>query len=263
MYSVIISSIGRFQYLKELYQSIINQTLSADEIIFLLDDNNFCRENAIKFKYGIESKIIFCENLNISGKRNYGAEIASNEYIFFSDDDDIWMPNKAELCFKEIGSSPVLVHDFTKFGAKNQKPQLLHGKKSKIITLNSLINGTNVYGGGSSILTKREIVLSIKFKDNLSYSEDYDWFVRLLLADVNIQYLPYPLVKYRSHNNNATNNKMKLNLVATKAFFLFLLKSIYLLSGSIVGIIKSLLKLLIFVGLEKPIYFLKRNKFII
>ena len=39
------------------------------------------------------------------------------------------------------------------------------------------------------------------------YCEDYDWWIRILLAEIKINYLPISLVKYRVHNKNMTSNK--------------------------------------------------------
>ena len=44
MYSVVIPSIGRVNYLNELLESIYNQTLSADEIIIIFDNNEKGKE---------------------------------------------------------------------------------------------------------------------------------------------------------------------------------------------------------------------------
>ena len=245
MYSVIVSSYGRFEFLKELYISLMKQTLIPQEIIFLLHENKFNKENYKKLNFGKESKFIF-KSLNLSEKRNYGAKVANTEYLFFSDDDDIWAPQKAELCLKELGTNQVLVHAFTKFGFKIQKPQLFHGDKICNIPINSILSGTNVWGGGSSILAKKELVLNINFKESLTTCEDYDWFVRLMLADIQIKYLPYPLVSYRSHEKNMTNNLKKQNIVAIKTCSLFLKKSIYLFYGSSFAIFKSFLNLLLY-----------------
>ena len=50
MYSVIIPSLGRINYLNQLLQSIYNQTLLPEEIIILLDQNESCK-NVAKFIY--------------------------------------------------------------------------------------------------------------------------------------------------------------------------------------------------------------------
>ena len=52
MYSVIIPSIGRINYLNELLESIYMQTLLPEEVIIVLDNNKKCKDivNLIKKK---------------------------------------------------------------------------------------------------------------------------------------------------------------------------------------------------------------------
>ena len=102
MYSVIIPSLGRINYLNELLQSIYNQSLLPKEIIILLDQNKFCKNGEELIKKKDICEIIFCKEMNLSQKRNFGAEISNSEYIIFSDDDDVWEPNKAELTLEAL-----------------------------------------------------------------------------------------------------------------------------------------------------------------
>ena len=74
MYSIIIPSLGRINYLNQLLQSIYSQTLLPEEILILLDKNESCNDVA-KFIYKKNNcYVVFCKNLNLSQKRNYGAE---------------------------------------------------------------------------------------------------------------------------------------------------------------------------------------------
>ena len=46
MYSVIIPSLGRINFLNELLESIYNQSVKPNEIIILLDNNKSCKNGA-------------------------------------------------------------------------------------------------------------------------------------------------------------------------------------------------------------------------
>ena len=61
MYSVIIPSIGRINFINQLLESIYNQTVPPEEIIILLDKNSKCenQENLITKKY--KCKVLFCD----------------------------------------------------------------------------------------------------------------------------------------------------------------------------------------------------------
>ena len=257
MYSVIIPSLGRINYLNQLLQSIYNQTLLPEEIIILLDQNESCK-NVAKFIYKKNNcNIIFCKNLNLSQKRNYGVEIAKTKFIIYSDDDDVWNKNKAELTIKSLKTSKVVCHEFTKFGEINQKPRFLLGRNFKTISLSDLLFGSNIFGGGSGIAGRKEIFLTFPFDENFYFCEDFFWWTKLILAEIKIEYIPYPLVKYRTHRNNMTTNFLKIYLFNLKIFKNLIIKSFTLFIASIFGFSKSTIKMLILL----PFYFsFKKNK---
>ena len=245
MYSVIIPSVGRINYLNELLQSIYNQSSPPDEIIILLDNNNVCKEGAKFINKKDICEIIFCDRLNLPQKRNYGALISESKYLFFSDDDDIWEYNKAELTIKSLKNSQVVCHEYSKFGALNQNPKYLMGKKKKIVKLIYLLFGSNIFGGGSAIATLKEIVLAIPFNEEYLFCEDYDWWIKVLLAEIKIKYLPISLVKYRVHNKNMTSNLLKIFNYNIRIFNKNLYKSLILFFTYFIGFSKSMLSLLI------------------
>ena len=242
MYTVIIPSLGRINYLNELLQSIYNQTLLPEEIIILLDQNKLCKD-AEKLIYKKKNcKVIFCNKLNLSQKRNYGAEITKTKYIIYSDDDDIWELKKGELTIRSLNSSQIVCHEFTKFGEIYQKPKFILGKKAKIINMKELLFGSNIFGGGSGIAGRKEIFLSLPFNENYLFCEDFYWWIKVVLAEIKIEYLPYPLVKYRTHKNNMTSNFFKIYLFNIKIFKDLIIKSFILFISSIFGFLKSSIK---------------------
>ena len=85
MYSVIIPSLGRINFLNELLGSIYKQSLKPKEILILLDNNSLCKEGTKFINKKDICEIIFCDELNLSQKRNYGALIAKSNYLIFSD----------------------------------------------------------------------------------------------------------------------------------------------------------------------------------
>lgn len=240
MYSVIIPSIGRITFLNELLESIYKQSLPPYEIIILLDKNNSCKEGAKFINRKDICEIMFCDKLNLSQKRNYGALISKTKYLFFSDDDDIWEYNKGELIFKSFNNSQVVCHEYSKFGELNKKPRFLIGKKKKYIKLIYLLFGSNIFGGGSAIATLKEIVLAIPFNEKYIFCEDYDWWIRIILAEVKIKYLPISLVKYRVHNKNMTSNIFKIFNYNIKIFNKILYKSLILFLTFFIGFFRSL-----------------------
>ena len=245
MYSVIIPSLGRVKYLNQLLQSIFKQTIKPFEILILFDNNAFCKKAEDKINTIKTCKIIYCENLNLSQKRNYGASIAKTKYLIFADDDDNWEIKKGELTLESLQKYKVVTHEFSKFGFSSQKPRFLMGKRKKIISLKELIHGANIFGGGSSIAAWREIIIAIPFNDNFYFCEDYDWWVKIILADIKIKYLPTNLVKYRVHNKNMTSNIFKIYFFNIKIFNKLFIQSLVLTITFIVGYLRSSTSLII------------------
>ena len=244
MYSIIIPSIGRINYLNELLLSIYDQSLFPQEIIILLDKNNKCEEISKFINKRDVCKIVFCNNLNLAQKRNYGALLANSNYLIFSDDDDIWETNKARLTIDSLQKSQVVCHEYSKFGYIKKNPKFIIGKKKKFITLFDLMFGSNVFGGGSGIASRREIILSIPFNKNYLFCEDYDWWIRVILAETKVEYIPFSLVRYRVHKNNMTSNFLKIFKYNIKLFNKLFCKSLILFLASSVGYLKCILSLL-------------------
>ena len=89
--SVIIPVYNVEKYLRECLDSIVNQTLREMEII-CVDDGSTDGSPEILREYGEKDcriTIISQENRGISSARNHGADIASGEYFYFMDGDDI------------------------------------------------------------------------------------------------------------------------------------------------------------------------------
>ncbi len=245
MYSVIIPSIGRIDFLNELLESIYNQTIPPKEIIILFDKNKKCKEGSNFINKNDICEIIYCDNLNLSQKRNYGALISKSKYIIYTDDDDIWESNKAELTIESLHHSQVVCHEYSKFGSIIQKPKFLMGKNKKFIKLIYLLFGTNIFGGGSAISSLKEILLAIPFNEEYEFCEDYEWWIRIILAEIKIEYLPISLVKYRVHNKNMTSNYLKIFKYNLKIFNKIIYKSVILLLTFILGIVRSFLGIFI------------------
>lgn len=245
MYSVVIPSIGRVNYLNELLESIYNQTLSAEEIIIIFDNNEKCKEIEKLIPKKDNLKIFFSEKFTPSQKRNFGVKTAKTDNIIFSDDDDVWEINKAFLTIESLKESQVVCHAFSKFDSKSQIVRQNFGKNKFFVTLPYLIFGDNIFGGGSSIAGKKEVFLSIPFDKDYLYSEDYDWWIRILLADIKVIYIPELLVKYRIHNKNMTRKFLKIYFYNIKIFNKIFVKSIILFFTVFIGIFKIAIKIII------------------
>jgi teichuronic acid biosynthesis glycosyltransferase TuaG len=233
MYTVIIPSIGRINFLNELLGSIENQTEKPSEILILLDETSnkdFLLKNIVKIK---NAKIIFCKKMNLAQKRNFGAKISMNENILYSDDDDIWHKNKGKICLLKLNRYAVCCHNFSKFGFDNKTKISKLGISDKIISFKNLFYGDNIFGGGSSLVCKKTVVQLFPFNSTLKFSEDFEWWVRIFFSGIPIFYIGKSLVNYRTHNNNMTHSYLGIFLsnISLVSKFMVLAFKIFLFSA--------------------------------
>lgn len=127
--SVALCTYNGAQYLKEQLDSILGQTRPVDEIV-ICDDRSTDGTVALVNRY-IEKypeKIRLIENpVNLGYTRNFEKAICacSGDILFLSDQDDIWMPEKAETICDYFETHPDKSFVFTnaflvnRFGAKS------------------------------------------------------------------------------------------------------------------------------------------------
>lgn len=97
MISVIIPTTGRSFGLRRAIYSVLSQDIEDVELIVVDDSKDGLSERALS---GVGSaaniRIVRSYARNPGGARNAGIELASQEYITFLDDDDIFLPGRIE-----------------------------------------------------------------------------------------------------------------------------------------------------------------------
>ena len=103
--SVVLSSFNGAQFIEEQINSIIEQTIKPDEIIVCDDGSSDDTIHILKkFEASNQIKLVLNKsNLGILANFKLGASLANaNNYIAFSDQDDIWLPNKLASNFEAM-----------------------------------------------------------------------------------------------------------------------------------------------------------------
>ena len=112
MISVCIPTYNGEKYLRKQLDSILEQLGPKDEVI-ISDDSSTDNTIDIIESYGDERIKLLKNNtfnspvFNLENALRY----AKGEYIFLSDQDDIWSANKVEICLKKIKGYDLLVSD--------------------------------------------------------------------------------------------------------------------------------------------------------
>ena len=218
--SVIVPVYNVEKYLEECLDSIINQTLEDIEIICINDgstDNSLNILNSYT-KTDKRMKVFSQENQGQGVARNYGLSIATGDYIYFMDSDDILELNALELVYTNAisNNSELVMFKISRFNAFEEdysKPGFpLEDSFNEVDFNNYTFTYKNIknYVLNSSFspwskLYKKDFLekwRDFKFPINIAY-EDVLFHVKAVLRSSKISFVPEFLYKYRTSNINS------------------------------------------------------------
>ena len=114
MISVCIATYNGEKYILEQILSILPQLKENDEII-VSDDSS--TDTTLEIIKNINDKRIqiFKNTGNHGVNSNFDNALkrAHGEYIFLSDQDDVWLPGKVDRCLAELRTADLIMHDAT------------------------------------------------------------------------------------------------------------------------------------------------------
>jgi len=112
MISVCIPTFNGEKYLNKQLDSILPQLEPEDEIIISDDSSSDNTLSIIKSYKDERIKLLMNNDFKSPAFNLENALInAQGDYIFLSDQDDIWMPDKVEICLEKIKGYDLLVSD--------------------------------------------------------------------------------------------------------------------------------------------------------
>jgi len=205
--SVCMATYNGAKYIEEQLNSILPQLLSDDEIII---SDDYSSDNTLEIISNIaDSRIkVFKNELGKGYTNNFINAInkSNNELIFLSDQDDVWMNNKVELCLKYIydGADMVIsdstivnqdleIIDFSFFKARGSKEGLFQNiKKAGYL--------------GCNIAFKRTVVNKIFPYPSYINMIPYDLWIGICgMCFYKVKWLDTPLIYYRRHGENTSD----------------------------------------------------------
>lgn len=224
--SVLITTYNGEKYISEQITSILLQTIKPDEIV-ICDDKSSDNTNVIiqEFEKKFSAVKVYRNEYNIGYSLNFmnGLSKVSGDFIFLSDQDDIWKSNKIEKVlnfFKKHPNKDLVIHDcFYLVDNKISKETKIQNFISNKISLEN-------YVMGSCVAFRKNLIEKIpKMPDG--YMGHDNWIV--LFADLINKKSIYniPLMYYRRHSNNTSFNptfnlpSLKIISYFKKMIFLF------------------------------------------
>lgn len=216
MISVCIATYNGEKYIYEQLQSIREQLSEFDEIIISdhgSTDNTIqvikeINDSRIKILYNNKkssSKIYSSSHINASINFENAIKNSKGDYIFLSDQDDIWMHSKVEKMTKKLNEEKTTLV-MSNFSIINTNNELI---KERFFINNPISNYeiTNLIKmpfHGCCIAFRKELLKKVlPFPKNLLLHDNWIGF----LAKGHIKYIDEPLILYRRHHNNVSSEK--------------------------------------------------------
>lgn len=212
MISVCIATYNGGKYIKDQISSILQQIDRKDEII-VSDDGS--TDDTIKI---IEN--LHAGNIHIlynKGEHGYTPNFenaishAKGEYIFLSDQDDIWEDNKVDICLEHLKQYDFVVSDASIINTNGDhiKDSFCKERRSKFGLTNNLIRFSYL---GCCIAFKKNILKkALPFPKNHKLCTHDNWLTIVALTYYKGCFIDLPLIRYRRHQDNVSSGGFKNN----------------------------------------------------
>ena len=214
MISIIIPTFNRADLLPETLHSIQNQS-DGDWECILVDDgssddtclvlNDFAAKDP---RFHVYHRKEFSDRKGANACRNKGIQKAKGHYLLFFDSDDLMQPDCISEHKKGIEKSAADVHILPSvyFDETVEIPILKGDVFSKDVIekffRKEIVWLTHNPAVKKEFLTKHQI----EFDENLQAAQDWDFFMRILLAQPKLEISDYIGVKMRLHDNTISKN---------------------------------------------------------
>jgi len=215
--SVVVPVHNGATWIHETLNSICSQSMTNLEVV-LVDDASTDNLLGVLKEYSDPRINVYHmdQNVGVSAARNFGIDKARGQYIAFCDSDDLCMPNRMAIQLNYLEMHPeidVCGSAFTLFD-REDLITVSHPISHEEIGV-ALLRG-NCFGL-STVMARRSVFELRKFDPNLSVSEDYDLWTRLVLSGYKVSNLEDVLVKYRIHSHQLSHRKaQKLDYAARR-----------------------------------------------
>lgn len=194
------------KYIKEQILSILKQLNCNDELVISYDkstDDTYriisdlaVRDNRIKIFSG--------PSLGIIKNFENALRQCKNDYIFLSDQDDIWLDGKIHNVIKTFKSThaDVILHDCVVIDEKNKviSPSFFKLRHCRRGFLLNVIRNSYI---GCCMAVKRDFLIkTLPFPENIPMHDQ--WIGLIAEKKGSVAFLNKQLIKYRRHSNNAS-----------------------------------------------------------
>jgi glycosyltransferase involved in cell wall biosynthesis len=216
--SVALCTYNGEKFIKEQIDSILNQTFPVDEIIICDDCSSDSTVTILEEYKGKKPELfkIHKNETNLRSNKNFEKAISltTGDYIFLSDQDDIWRNDKVEKIMNVFSKNEKAQGVFSDANFIDENSELIHQKislwesvcffhdsiKETSDLRKSLLHTSNFLTGATLCIKKEVKEYSIPFLTIENFIHD-EWFAYVLTQRNALCFSTEKLISYRLHNN--------------------------------------------------------------
>lgn len=210
--SVIIPTYNRKKLLIRAIQSVIDQTVSPEELIIVDDKSEFDVEKYLDKKINCSFKlkiIINPSNFGGAKSRNIGVKNASGKYVAFLDSDDYWHEKKIELIKKKLKIKDIdLIYSDQWIVKENGKLK----ESNKVLIDNNLwenlLNGWTAPNTSTLVFARDKLLEIGGFNSNLKSCQDHDLWMKVAQNNLDLEFIE----KRLSYFTRDADNRISFNI---------------------------------------------------
>lgn len=210
MISVCIATYNGGKYIREQLESILSQLGEDDEVI-ISDDSSTDGTVSVVESIGDRRIQIFGGNTFHSPTYNFENALkkAKGDYIFLSDQDDVWKADKVKVMMKALENHDLVASDCTVVDSDlNVIKESYHGKlPSPKVSVNIIHNS---YMGCNMAFRRNVLEKSLPFPKRIAMHDLWLGFVGATFF--NAAFIPDRLILFRRHGENASSTGSKSSL---------------------------------------------------
>jgi glycosyltransferase involved in cell wall biosynthesis len=211
------------KYLKEQLNSILSQTVKVNEII-VCDDKSTDKTIEILEEYSLNNPTIFKifkNDVTLRSVKNFEKAISlcDSDYIFLSDQDDIWNNNKVEKTISFFDNNSDLDAVFSNANFIDENSKLLNNNLWNSIYFNSdcigfdeiykyIVLKRNIVTGATFCFKKEVKEYVLPFPELLQFHHDH-WMAFLVSQKNKLGFILENLISYRLHDKQQVGSSLK------------------------------------------------------
>ena len=219
--SVVMSVRNGEKYVSDAVESILNQSLQDFEFI-IIDDDSTDRTAEILDTYS-DSRIIRVKNeknIKLAASLNKGIVIAQGEFIARMDADDISLPHRLSTQVAYLRENPGVTAVFTRIHLFSENGRSRRWIEDEVNLTSDQIRATLPYSNclaHPTLLIRAQVCKKYLYDEDLSRSQDWDLWLRLISDNHLLAKIDQSLLRYRvhelsetrkSHNTTGLNKKI-------------------------------------------------------